>query len=120
MDDPTTQGFITQGLVASGAGCEGVIRLAATLDEVLALMKEPDLSEAILLTRSATATAIVPLLSRVRGLVCATGGVTSHLAIVSREFGLSCVMAAPVDDTEALEGLRVVVEPDGTVRRAGG
>jgi phosphohistidine swiveling domain-containing protein len=119
MDDEFTQGFITRGLVASGGGCEGIVRRAAELDEVLALMKEPDLSEVILLTGSATATAVVPLLSRVRGLVCATGGVTSHLAIVSREFGLSCVMAAPVDDPAALEGVRVVVEADGTVRHAG-
>lgn len=109
---------ITQGLVASGAGCEGVIRRAAEVTEVLALMKEPDLSETILLTESATATAVVPLLSRVRGLVCTSGGITSHLAIVSREFGLPCVMAAPVDDPTALEGVRVVVEADGTVRHA--
>lgn len=109
---------ITQGLVASGAGCEGVVRRAADVQEVLALMKEPDLSETILLAESATATAIVPLLSRVRGLVCTSGGITSHLAIVSREFGLSCVMAAPVDDAAALEGVRVVVDADGTVRRA--
>lgn len=109
---------ITQGLVASGAGCEGVLRRAAEIPEVLALMKEPDLSGTILLTESATATAVVPLLSRVRGLICTGGGITSHLAIVSREFGLSCVMAAPVDDPAALEGVRVVVEADGTVRHA--
>jgi phosphoenolpyruvate-protein kinase (PTS system EI component) len=109
---------ITQGLVASGAGCEGVLRRAAELTDVLALMKETDLGETILLTESATATAIVPLLSRVRGLVCTSGGITSHLAIVSREFGLSCVMAAPVENTALLEGVRVVVGADGTVRHA--
>jgi phosphoenolpyruvate-protein kinase (PTS system EI component) len=109
---------ITQGLVASGAGCEGVLRRAAEIPEVLALMKQPDLSDTILLAESATATAIVPLLSRVRGLVCTSGGITSHLAIVSREFGLPCVMAAPVEDAAALEGARVVVEADGTVRHA--
>lgn len=109
---------ITRGIVASGGGCEGVLRRAAQVDEVLALLREPDLSDTVLLTESATATAIVPLLSRVRGLVCTSGGITSHLAIVSREFGLSCVMAAPVDDPASLEGVRVVVDPDGTVRRA--
>lgn len=109
---------IARGLVASGSGCEGVVRRANEVGDVFALMKEPALGETIVLTESATATQIVPLLSRVRGLICTGGGITSHLAILSREFGLSCVMAAPVEDPASLEGVRVVVDADGTIRRA--
>jgi signal transduction protein with GAF and PtsI domain len=109
---------VGRGLVASGDGGEGVLRRATELDEIFALLKEPALEQTILLTEAATATALVPLLPRVKGLVCTAGGVTSHLAIVAREFGLLCVMAAEIGDVAALDGVRVVVDGDGTVRRA--
>jgi phosphoenolpyruvate-protein kinase (PTS system EI component) len=110
--------IVTTGLVASGNGCEGVVRLAMEVTDVFALLREPGLEETILLAESATATALVPLLPKVRGLICTSGGITSHLAILSREFGLSCLMAAAVEDPAALEGVRVVINADGTVVRA--
>ena len=109
---------VATGLVASGKGCCGVLRRATEVADVFALMKEPDLSSTILLTESATATSLVPLLSRVRGLICTSGGITSHLAIVAREFGLPCVMAAVFADPASLEGIEVVLGEDGTVERA--
>jgi phosphohistidine swiveling domain-containing protein len=112
------EAVVARGLVASGRGVEGIVRRAADVADVFALMQAPDLHETILLTESATATAIVPLLARVRGLICTSGGITSHLAMVAREFGLPCLMAAEIDDPPALEGARVVVAEDGTVRRA--
>ena len=109
---------VGRGLVASGKGCVGVVRRASRVADVFALMKEPSLGETILLTEFATATAVVPLLGKVRGLVCTSGGITSHLAIVSREFGLTCLMAASIEDPEALEGVRVTLTEDGTIERA--
>ena len=109
---------MTRGLVASGNGCEGVVRLAMQVADVFALLREPGLDETILLAESATATALVPLLPKVRGLICTSGGLTSHVAILSREFGLFCLMAAAVEDPSALEGVRVVIAEDGTVTRA--
>lgn len=107
-----------RGVVASGTGCEGVIRRASAIEDVFTLLRHPELAETILLTDSATATALVPLLPKVRGLICTSGGITSHLAIVAREFGLSCVMAAVVDHAGGLEGIRVVIDPDGGITRA--
>ena len=89
---------VTQGLVASGKGCEGRRAPRGQGRRRLRPDAEPDLGETILLTESATATAVVPLLDRVRGLICTSGGITSHLAIVSREFGLSCIMGAELAD----------------------
>ena len=109
---------VGRGLVASGKGCEGVVRRANRVTDVFALMRDPNLAETIVLTESATATAVVPLLGKVRGLICTSGGITSHLAIVSREFGLTCLMATSVDDAEALEGARVVLTEDGAIERA--
>ena len=109
--------IVAQGLVASGTGCEGVVRQASEVADVLELLRSPGLEETILLTESATATTIVPLLGRVRGLICTSGGVTSHVAILSREFRLACVMGAEVDEPGSLDGAHVVIGTDGTITR---
>jgi phosphohistidine swiveling domain-containing protein len=106
---------VGRGLVVSGTGCEGTGRQANELDQVFALLKDPALDEAILLVESPSATAIVPLLSKVRGIVCADGGMTSHLAIVSREFGLPCVMAADVPALAELDGTALTVSAEGEI-----
>ena len=67
---------VGKGLVVSGSGCSGVGRRADEIDQVFALLKDPDLAEVILLVESPSAPAIVPLLSKVRGIVCADGGMT--------------------------------------------
>ena len=59
----------------------------------------------------------MPLLGRVRGLICTSGGVTSHVAILSREFGLACVMGAELEELDALDGARVEIGTDGTITR---
>ena len=106
---------VGRGLVVSGSGCTGTGRQANELEQVFVLLKDPDLEEAILLVDSPSATAIVPLLSKVKGIVCADGGMTSHLAIVSREFGLPCVMAADVDSLGDLDGKRLTVSAEGEI-----
>jgi phosphohistidine swiveling domain-containing protein len=106
---------VGRGLVVSGSGCTGVARQANEVQQVFALLKDPRLEETILLVESAAATAIVPLLSKVRGIVCSGGGMTSHLAIVSREFGLPCVMAADIDDPASLEGRTITVSAAGEI-----
>jgi phosphohistidine swiveling domain-containing protein len=107
-----------RGNVVSGTGVEGTLRRANAVPEVFALMREPNLEEVILLTDSPAATAVVPLLSKVRGIVCCSGGMTSHLAIVSRELGLSCVMGAELPDADTLDGVRILIDGEGTISRA--
>jgi phosphohistidine swiveling domain-containing protein len=109
---------IGRGQVVSGAGCEGEVHRANDVREVMALLKHERLEDVILLTDSASATAVVPLLAKVKGIICRSGGQTSHLAIVSREFGLPAVMGADIAEPEALESRRVRVDADGTIHRA--
>jgi phosphohistidine swiveling domain-containing protein len=106
---------VAQGQLVSGGSVEGTIAAADDLQQVFALMKRSDLEEVILLTATASATSVVPLLAKVRGVVCRSGGMTSHLAIVSREFGLPCIVGAEFDDPAALEGRRVRLGEDGSV-----
>jgi len=108
-------GVVGRGLVVSGSGCIGVGRTANEVEQVFALLKDPALPETILLVESPAATAVVPLLSKVRGIVSSSGGMTSHLAIVSREFGLPCVMAAEVGDLAALDGRTLTISGEGVI-----
>jgi phosphohistidine swiveling domain-containing protein len=108
---------IGHGMKVSGTETEGVLRAANNTDQVFALMRHERLDEVILLTDSASATAVVPLLAKVRGVVCRSGGMTSHLAIVSREFGIPCLMGAELPTDDDLEGARVRIGEDGNVER---
>ncbi len=110
---------IGRGMTVSGSGTEGVLHAANDTSQVFALLRHEGLDEVILLTNSASATAVVPLLAKVRGVVCRSGGMTSHLAIVSREFGIPCLMGAELPGDESLEGLRVRIDAEGMIQRAG-
>ena len=50
---------IGQGNVTSGNGCQGVLRVVESVEDVLGLMKE-DISNVILLTPTASATIMTP------------------------------------------------------------
>ncbi len=105
---------IGEGEPTSGQGAVGVLRKVETLEDVLRLM-ETDLSETIVFTPSASVTAITPILPKIRGLICASGGFTSHLAIVAREFDLPCLMGSHLEDVDALEGRRVRFTAQGEI-----
>lgn len=46
----------------------------------------------ICLVEEAGTTTLGPIISDLNGVLCTTGSAGSHLAIVSREFGLPCIM----------------------------
>jgi len=108
---------IGRGTTVSGSGTEGILHAANDTNQVFALLRHERLDEVILLTDSASATAVVPLLAKVRAVVCRSGGMTSHLAIVSREFGLPCLMGAELPADDGLEGVRVTIDAEGNISR---
>ena len=106
---------LATGTVASQGTATGVLTTAMSVAEVLELMRG-DVSEAILWVEHASVTSVVPILPQVRGVVCEGGGLTSHIAIVSRQFGLPCVVAASFLQTPAeANGKRVEILADGRV-----
>lgn len=113
------ENVLASGTVASQGTVEGVLTPAMSVAEVLELMKR-NVSEAILWVEHASVTSVVPILPRVRGVVCEGGGLTSHIAIVSRQFGLPCVVAAKFSQTpEEAGGKRVEILEDGRVVLSG-
>ena len=105
---------IGQGNVTSGSGCRGVLRVVESVADVLGLMKE-DISDVILFTPTASATIMTPLFPRIKGVVCSTGGATSHVAIVAREFDLSCAMGVQFDYQGELDGCAISMNVEGEI-----
>lgn len=105
---------IGSGMRTSGEECRGQLRLVETIQDVLQLMKE-DLSEVVIFTRSASATTVTPLFAKIKGVICTSGGATSHLAIVAREFDLPCLMGAKLDFDGELNKLTVRIDRDGNI-----
>lgn len=104
-----------EGELVSGKSTSGFARRVVSIDDVLELLNAPDLGDMILLTESASATAIMPLMTEVRGVICTAGGRTSHLATVSRELGLACVVGTTFTGTDDIDGRPVVIADDGKV-----
>ncbi len=105
---------IGQGIVTSGSACQGVLRIVESVEDVLRLMKQ-DISATILLTPTASATIMTPLFPRIKGVVCNTGGATSHVAIVAREFDLACIMGVQFDLQGGLDGCVVSMNAEGEI-----
>ena len=105
---------IGQGNITSGSGCRGVLHVVESVADVLRLLKE-DVSDAILVTPTASATIMTPLFPRIIGVICTTGGPTSHVAIVAREFDLTCIMGVQFDHDGNLDGCAVSVNAHGGI-----
>jgi phosphohistidine swiveling domain-containing protein len=82
--------------------------------DVLGLLKE-DVSDVVLFTPTASATIMTPLFPRIKAVVCTTGGETSHVAIVAREFNLPCIMGSEIDYDGELDGCIVNFNQEGEI-----
>jgi len=105
---------IGQGIPTSGQGCHGVLRVVESVADVLRLLKD-DMSNAILLTPTASATIMTPLFPRIKGVLCTTGGATSHVAIIAREFDLTCIMGVDFDYDGSLDGCTISIDAKGAI-----
>lgn len=101
-----TESLIGSGInVFTSPGVEGVIRFLDSPDEVLEFIDGPDVAETVVISRGGTTTFMSPaLMSGVAGLITLQGAPESHLGILSREFGIPCVMS--VDFTEGIQNAR--------------
>ena len=105
---------VGKGMLISGSECAGVLRVVETVQDVIGLMRT-DVSNVILFTRSASATTVTPLFSRIRGVVCTAGGPTSHLAIVAREFDIPCLMASEIQFDGNLDQHEIFINREGEI-----
>lgn len=95
----------------------GQIRFLDSPEEVLEFIDGPDVENAVVISRGGTTTFMSPaLMAGVAGLITLQGAPESHLGILSREFGIPCVMS-----TEFTEGISTsrgeTIPADGTTVR---
>jgi phosphohistidine swiveling domain-containing protein len=77
----------------------GTLRNFRSPDDVIdAVDSDDELESTIALVESGGTTFLSPILGRLAGVVCRTGTLRSHLAIVSREFEVPCVLGAELPE----------------------
>ena len=92
----------------------GIARYFRNNDQVMRCLNEgvPDDTIAIIDDSGGTLTA--PILEKFKGVICAGGTVRSHLGILTREYGIPCLMNAKVSGIR--EGDRVELETSGKAK----
>ena len=96
----------------------GTIRNFRSPEDVIASL-DSDLEDTVALVASGGTTFLSPILGRLGGIICRDGTLRSHLAIVSREFEVPCLVGT--DLTELTDGTRVTLDIDdgaGVVRES--
>ncbi|GAC67383.1 PEP-utilizing enzyme [Gordonia soli] len=86
----------------------GRIKNFSAPDDVIAVF-EDDLEEVVALVESGGTTFLSPILGRLGGIVCTSGTTRSHLAIVSREYGVPCLLAVDLDGWTPADGETVTL-----------
>ena len=102
---------VGHGLISLKISAEGELRYIKSIQEVVDLWKEGADGKIVLVDDAGTTT-LSPILPKLAGVVCTSGALGSHLAIVTREFEIPALMGTDVDDPDALHGRIVRIEPD--------
>jgi signal transduction protein with GAF and PtsI domain len=98
-----------------GDPVDGIVVEIRTADDVVRLLDQ-DLDDKIILIHFAGATMLAALFSELRGIICTTGGIGSHVAMLSREFAVPCLMAASIGDA-GITDRRVRIDSRGDIVR---
>lgn len=86
----------------------GTARFISTVDVVMEMLMNGVPEETIAVIDDSGGTLTAPILEGFAGVVCMGGTVRSHLGILTREYGIPCLMAAELDGLK--DGDRVTVE----------
>ena len=124
VGDSGTQASDDQGRLIVGTGdnvfqaadLDGTARFVGTVDVVMDMLINgvPEGTIAIIDDSGGTLTA--PILEDFAGVVCMGGTIRSHLGILTREYGIPCLMAAELDGLA--DGDRILVEYSKTAADA--
>ena len=90
------------------ADVEGTARFVSTVEKVMEMLMEGVPPETIAVIDDSGVTLTAPILGDFTGVVCMGGTIRSHLGILTREYGVPCLMAATLEGLQ--DGDRVTVE----------
>ena len=100
---------VARGLISLKLEAEGELRYIATMQEVIKLLKEGADGKIALVNDGGT-TFLAPILSKLAGVVCITGALGSHLAIVTREFEIPALMGTKIENPENLDRKHAMIK----------
>ena len=97
---------------SSKSDVEGELVYIENINDVIDIFDE--VGDKICLVNDAGTSILGPILSDLKGIICTTGGAGSHLATVSREFEIPCIMNLKVDTKElaTLNGKKAKISTD--------
>jgi phosphohistidine swiveling domain-containing protein len=96
------------------ADLEGIAREISTLERVMEMLTDGVPEHTIAIIDDSGGTMTAPIMQGFKAMICLEGTIRSHLAILSREFGIPCLMAAEVKGLR--DGDRVRIETTKPVR----
>jgi hypothetical protein len=99
---------------ATAANIEGVAREISTLERVMEMLTEGVPEDTIAIIDDCGGTMTAPIIADFKGILCLAGTVRTHLAILSREYGIPCLMATELEGLR--EGDKVRLESSKTPR----
>lgn len=95
-------------VVSYADNVSGTARYIRSSQRVLAWLTDGVPDETIAVIDDSGGTLTAPILEQFKAVICAGGTVRSHLGILTREYGIPCLMNAKVDGV--MEGDRVELE----------
>jgi phosphohistidine swiveling domain-containing protein len=105
---------VGKGKITMNVSAQGELRVITSIQDVISLWKEGAAGK-IAIVEEAGTTTLGPILSKLAGVVCKTGGIGSHLAIVSREFSIPALMGTRIRTDEPLNKRQAVIKPNGSM-----
>jgi phosphohistidine swiveling domain-containing protein len=94
----------------------GIARYIRSSDRVLELLTSGVPADTVAIIDDSGGTLTAPILERFKGVICAGGTVRSHLGILTREYGIPCLMNAKISGIR--EGDRVEIECTAAAKTA--
>jgi phosphohistidine swiveling domain-containing protein len=76
--------------------CTGTARYVRSPDQVLKYLNEGVPPDTIAIIDDSGGTLTAPILEQFKGVICAGGSTRSHLGILTREYGVPCLMNAKI------------------------
>ncbi len=98
---------------SSNSEAVGELIYIQTIEDVINLFDSA--TGKICIVKDAGTTTLGPILSDISGVLCTSGSEGSHLAIVSREFEIPCIMSLTltITDISSLNGSKVKIVTEG-------
>lgn len=92
--------------------CEGIARYVRSPMQVMKYLEEGVPENTIAIIDDSGGTLTAPILEQFKGVICAGGSTRSHLGILTREYGVPCVMNAKISGLKQGDTVRIECTAD--------